>query len=254
MSITPSPRKSENCRQNRAPPTIRPQLCPPPINDSDPEMRSTIERANWFDQELEVYAVVGSPAALTAYARLDGREIPVAGRRFNPSRQSIESAFAGSGAVGIWPRNFSWTFRPITTSGERKWRVIFQRTHWCLLEDLESLVPVSEEERAYFAAVSEDDPPSTAYILFTPLQYPARLKAQLRENLKRRNVHVIDQVEGYADRSRKHLRKCASADDRRTQRTSTTNAAEMQYADCWREPWPRTHRTFISSVDEERQR
>ena len=59
----------------------------------------------------------------------------------------------------------------------------------------ESLVPVSDEERAYFAAVSEDDPPSTAYILFTPLQYPARLKAQLRENLKRKNVHVLDQVE-----------------------------------------------------------
>ena len=58
-----------------------------------------------------------------------------------------------------------------------------------------SLVPVSEAERAYFAAVSEDDPPSTATILFTALQYPARLKAQLRENLKRRNVHVIDQVE-----------------------------------------------------------
>ena len=59
----------------------------------------------------------------------------------------------------------------------------------------ESLVPVSDEERAYFAAVAEDDPPDTAYILFTPLQYPARLKAQLRENLKRKNVHVIDQVE-----------------------------------------------------------
>ena len=58
-----------------------------------------------------------------------------------------------------------------------------------------SLVPISEAERAYFAAVSEDDPPSTAYILYTVLQYPARLKAQLRENLKRRNVHVIDQVE-----------------------------------------------------------
>ena len=58
-----------------------------------------------------------------------------------------------------------------------------------------SLVPVTEAERAYFAAVSEDDPPSTAYILYTALQYPARLKAQLRENLKRQNVHVIDQVE-----------------------------------------------------------
>ena len=58
-----------------------------------------------------------------------------------------------------------------------------------------SLVPVTEAERAYFAAVSEDDPPSNATILYTVLQYPARLKAQLRENLKRQNVQVIDQVE-----------------------------------------------------------
>ena len=42
--------------------------------DSDAEMSSAIVRANWFDQELEVYAVVGSPSELTAYARLDGRE------------------------------------------------------------------------------------------------------------------------------------------------------------------------------------
>ena len=41
--------------------------------DSDAEMSSAIVRANWFDQELEVYAVVGSPSELTAYARLDGR-------------------------------------------------------------------------------------------------------------------------------------------------------------------------------------
>ena len=41
---------------------------------NDPEMSPAIVRANWFDQELEVYAVVGAPSALTAYARLDGRE------------------------------------------------------------------------------------------------------------------------------------------------------------------------------------
>ena len=46
----------------------------PTDRDSDAEMSSAIVRANWFDQELEVYAVVGSPSALTAYARLDGRE------------------------------------------------------------------------------------------------------------------------------------------------------------------------------------
>lgn len=56
-------------------------------------------------------------------------------------------------------------------------------------------IPIEESQRMYFAAVSEDEPPTTAYILFTTLQYPARLKAQLRENLKRRNIQVIDQIE-----------------------------------------------------------
>ena len=51
-----------------------PAALPSADHDSDPEMSSAIERANWFDQELEVYAVVGPPSTLTAYARLDGRE------------------------------------------------------------------------------------------------------------------------------------------------------------------------------------
>ena len=42
--------------------------------DSDSEMSPAVVRANWFDQELEVYAVVGPPSTLTAYAKLDGRE------------------------------------------------------------------------------------------------------------------------------------------------------------------------------------
>ncbi len=58
-----------------------------------------------------------------------------------------------------------------------------------------SWVPIDQSERMFYAAVSEDEPPTAAYILFTTLQYPARLKAQLRENLKRRNVQVIDQIE-----------------------------------------------------------
>ena len=33
-----------------------------------------IERVNWFDQQLEVYAVVGTSQELTAHARLEGRE------------------------------------------------------------------------------------------------------------------------------------------------------------------------------------
>lgn len=58
----------------------------------------------------------------------------------------------------------------------------------------ESMVPIEDSEHAYIAAVSEDDPPSSAHILFTSLQFPARLKAQLRENLKRQNIPVINQI------------------------------------------------------------
>ena len=58
-----------------------------------------------------------------------------------------------------------------------------------------SLIQLNESERAYLIAVSEDDPPTTAYILYTALDYPARLKAQLRENLRRKNIQVIDQIE-----------------------------------------------------------
>ncbi len=57
-----------------------------------------------------------------------------------------------------------------------------------------ALIPINEAERAYYAAVSEDDPPTAAYILFTGLQFPARLKAQLRENLKLQNIQIIDQI------------------------------------------------------------
>ena len=64
-----------------------------------------------------------------------------------------------------------------------------------LTGDAESMVPIEESEHAYIAAVSEDDPPSSAHILFTSLQFPARLKAQLRENLKRQNIPVINQIE-----------------------------------------------------------
>ena len=54
--------------------TEPPAALPPTDRESDQEMSADIERANWFDQELEVYAVIGPPSALTAYARLDGRE------------------------------------------------------------------------------------------------------------------------------------------------------------------------------------
>lgn len=43
-------------------------------SDEPDSTESVIDRINWFDQNLEVYAIVGAPGALTAYARLDGRE------------------------------------------------------------------------------------------------------------------------------------------------------------------------------------
>ncbi len=58
-----------------------------------------------------------------------------------------------------------------------------------------SWLPINPAERMFYAAIAEDEPPTAAYILFTTLQYPARLKAQLRENLKKRNVQIIDQIE-----------------------------------------------------------
>ena len=40
----------------------------------DDESHVVAEQIAWFDQQLEVYAVIGSGAQMTAYARLDGRE------------------------------------------------------------------------------------------------------------------------------------------------------------------------------------
>ena len=51
-----------------------PAAVPSADRDSDTEMNLAIERANWFDQQLEVYAVVGTPQEMTAHARLEGRE------------------------------------------------------------------------------------------------------------------------------------------------------------------------------------
>ncbi len=49
---------------------------PPQVSNEmlDDDSKSGLDRVNWFDQNLEVYAIVGAQNALTAYARLDGRE------------------------------------------------------------------------------------------------------------------------------------------------------------------------------------
>lgn len=58
-----------------------------------------------------------------------------------------------------------------------------------------SLIEIGKFEQAYYAAVSEDDPPTAAYILYTTLQFPVRLKSKLRENLKNLNIQILKQVE-----------------------------------------------------------
>lgn len=49
---------------------------PPQIPDDESTTQQVpgMDRVNWFDQNLEVYAITGSPESLTAYARLVGRE------------------------------------------------------------------------------------------------------------------------------------------------------------------------------------
>ncbi len=47
---------------------------PEPVQHNPVNSEPGMDRVNWFDQNLEVYAIVGSPESLTAYAYLDGRE------------------------------------------------------------------------------------------------------------------------------------------------------------------------------------
>ncbi len=56
-------------------------------------------------------------------------------------------------------------------------------------------IKIDKQEQAFVAAVSEDSPPTAAYILYTSLQFPVRLKSRLRESLKRLNIQVIKQIE-----------------------------------------------------------
>ena len=58
-----------------------------------------------------------------------------------------------------------------------------------------ALIEILPSERHFVAALSEDNPPSRAFILYTPLEFPKRIKARLRENLKHRNIQVIKQIE-----------------------------------------------------------
>ena len=58
-----------------------------------------------------------------------------------------------------------------------------------------AIAEIDPAEQSYFAAVSAEDPPISAQILYTRLQYPTRLKSQLRENLKRHDIHVTEQFE-----------------------------------------------------------
>ncbi len=56
-------------------------------------------------------------------------------------------------------------------------------------------VPLPPEHLRFFAAVADSNPPKTAVIAYTPLDFPARLKAELRESLKREGITVVGQQE-----------------------------------------------------------
>ena len=62
-----------------------------------------------------------------------------------------------------------------------------------LTGDEQSLIPLSSDERQFVAAVSQDDPPTTAYIVKSSVEFPSRIVAQLRENLKKKQIHVVQQ-------------------------------------------------------------
>ena len=62
-----------------------------------------------------------------------------------------------------------------------------------LTGDEHSLIPLNGNERQFVAAVSQDDPPTTAYIVKSSVQFPQRIVAQLRENLKKKNIQVVQQ-------------------------------------------------------------
>ena len=62
-----------------------------------------------------------------------------------------------------------------------------------LTGDDQALIAISAEERQFVAAVSQDDPPTTAYIIKSTVQFAPRIVAQLRENLKKKQIHVVEQ-------------------------------------------------------------
>ena len=56
-------------------------------------------------------------------------------------------------------------------------------------------VEINLSDQRFVAAVSEDDPPTRAFVLFTPLKFPNRIKARLSEDLKKLNIQVIRRME-----------------------------------------------------------
>ena len=59
--------KIENLLSNQTSPA------PAAIEKESSESELVLDRINWFDQNLEIYAIVGSPERLTALGRLNGR-------------------------------------------------------------------------------------------------------------------------------------------------------------------------------------
>ncbi len=65
----------ERIRQEQAQMTAPQPIVPEPVVESaETESELAAAQIAWFDQQLEVYAVIGNDQSRTAYARLDGRE------------------------------------------------------------------------------------------------------------------------------------------------------------------------------------
>ncbi len=102
--------------QRNEPAPLHPESAPAP-SDADDEWNAAMERVNWFDQNLAVYAIVGSAGSRVAYCRLEGRDYSLrAGDRIRLARviliepravhlelSGVEFAVGLSGPIPVLP-------------------------------------------------------------------------------------------------------------------------------------------------------
>lgn len=91
---------------------ISPSISPPPEVPVESE-EPALERIAWFDENLEIYAIIGSGDDLVAHARLGGREYRLRrgdalrlARVINVHERGIELSVAGTEiSIGLSGRN-----------------------------------------------------------------------------------------------------------------------------------------------------